>query len=66
MKTKKETKAQDNNQSVNIYKCEKCGYENAKTFLSIFEDKEYRYCLKCVNDFYATNFPKAIKKEVTK
>jgi hypothetical protein len=62
MKNKKEIKAQDSSQSSNIYKCEKCGYENSKTFLSIFENIEYRYCLKCVNDFYAANFPKAIKQ----
>jgi hypothetical protein len=45
-----------------IYKCEKCGYESPKTFLNIFQDKEYRYCLKCVSEFYESNFPKAIEK----
>jgi hypothetical protein len=68
MKTKKESKKQDKacdcgcNDAI-IYKCEKCGYENAKTFLSIFESEEYRYCLKCVNKFYETNFPKAVLKK---
>jgi len=46
-----------------IYKCEKCGYESPKTFLSIFEDEEYRFCSKCVHAFYLTNFPKAILKK---
>lgn len=64
MKMKKQTKVfqvKKNNQT--IYKCEKCGYESAKTFLNIFENEEYRYCLKCVNKFYIDNFPKAILKK---
>lgn len=55
---KKEQKISINNKL--IYRCEKCGYESSKTFLNIFEDVEYRYCLKCVCKFYENNFPKAI------
>jgi uncharacterized Zn-finger protein len=46
-----------------IYKCKKCGYENPRTFLNIFENEEYRYCSKCVHEFYESNFPKAILKK---
>lgn len=60
---KKQIKKLKNNDGKIIYKCEKCGYENTKTFLNIFEDKEYRYCLRCVRDFYETTYPKAIKKQ---
>lgn len=65
MKNKKEIKSENKNNDKNsvIYKCEKCGYESAKTFLSIFDNVEYRYCLKCVNKFYENNFPKAILKK---
>lgn len=67
VKTKKDVKKQNiNNVKANVfpvYKCEKCGHESTKTFLSAFENEEYRYCLKCVNKFYNDNFPKAILKK---
>ena len=42
------------------YKCEKCGYTNKKTFLNVFEGIEFRFCLKCTNDFYKQNLSKAV------
>lgn len=68
MKNKKQIKIEkisdkSNDKNAIIYKCEKCGYESAKTFLSIFEHEEFRYCLKCVNKFYSDNFPKANLKK---
>jgi len=42
-----------------IYKCEKCGYESWKTHLFIFEEEEFRFCLKCTKDFLKKNLPKA-------
>jgi transposase-like protein len=61
IKTKVSEPIIDSKNSI-IYKCEKCGYESPKTFLTIFENVEHRYCLKCVNDFYMNTFPKALKK----
>jgi len=63
IKTVIKKKSNGAKKSGTIYKCEKCGYESTRTFLNIFEGIEYRYCLKCVHEFYIENFPKAVLKK---
>ena len=41
------------------YQCPICKYTSEKTFLFIFEGKEYRFCNKCYLNFLIEALPQA-------